>query len=167
MRRTFLLGAVSLAMLWGQDYVPAGAQIDVRANESIRIFADDAKGQVYGGVVANEIASQDGRILIPRGAKAELIVRHVDKDEIAINLALITVGEHRYAVDTREHTARQREGIGAGGGKGAVIGSLAGGAAGAGGQLATRGKGVNVPADSLLSFRLEQPVKIDVRNRTR
>jgi hypothetical protein len=186
MKQIFLLGAASFAALWGQDYIPSGAQIDVRTNESIRVSADDAKGQVYDGVVASEIANPDGRVLIPRGARAELIVRHVGKNEIAIDLASITVGEHRYSVDASEHSVRQREGIGgnkrtgefvgggalfgtilgavAGGGKGAAIGALAGGAAGAGTQLATRGHGVNVPSESLLTFRLEQPLKIDVRD---
>src|SRR6478672_3625164 len=44
----------------------------------------------------------------------------------------------------------------AGGGKGAAVGAAVGAAAGAGAQIYTHGKRVNVPAESLLTFRLGQ-----------
>ena len=46
----------------------------------------------------------------------------------------------------------------AGGGAGALVGGLVGGGAGAGAQTLTRGKSVHVPAESTLTFRLEQPL---------
>lgn len=48
----------------------------------------------------------------------------------------------------------------AGGGKGAAIGAGAGSAAGAGGVLLTRGKDVEVPSETELTFQLSQPVTI-------
>jgi hypothetical protein len=48
----------------------------------------------------------------------------------------------------------------AGGGKGAGIGALAGEVAGAVGQFATRGKKVHVPAESVLTFQLQQPLTL-------
>jgi hypothetical protein len=51
----------------------------------------------------------------------------------------------------------------AGGGKGAAIGAAAGAAAGAGVQVLTRGKTVRVPAESVLTFRLDQPVTLQRR----
>ena len=48
----------------------------------------------------------------------------------------------------------------AGGGKGAGIGALAGGAAGAIGQTVTRGSKVHVPAETVLTFQLEQPLRL-------
>jgi hypothetical protein len=48
----------------------------------------------------------------------------------------------------------------AGGGKGAAIGAGAGSAAGAGVQVLTRGQQVKVPSETLLEFRLQQPVTI-------
>ncbi|HVX66192.1 MAG TPA: hypothetical protein VHA11_06310, partial [Bryobacteraceae bacterium] len=48
----------------------------------------------------------------------------------------------------------------AGGGKGAAIGAVAGGAAGAGAQVLTRGKDVKVPAETQLTFRLDQPINL-------
>lgn len=47
-----------------------------------------------------------------------------------------------------------------GGGKGAGIGAATGGAAGGGVVLATRGKPVEVPAETRLTFRLSEPVVI-------
>jgi outer membrane lipoprotein SlyB len=46
----------------------------------------------------------------------------------------------------------------AGGGKGAAIGALAGAGAGATAQVLTRGKEVKVPAESMLTFKLDQPL---------
>jgi outer membrane lipoprotein SlyB len=48
----------------------------------------------------------------------------------------------------------------AGGGKGAAIGAVAGAAAGGTAQVLTRGKEVRVPAETELTFRLEQSVRL-------
>ena len=51
----------------------------------------------------------------------------------------------------------------AGGGKGAAIGAASGGAAGSGVVAATRGKPAVLPAETKISFRVEQPVTITER----
>jgi hypothetical protein len=48
----------------------------------------------------------------------------------------------------------------AGGGTGAAIGAGVGGAAGAGAEILTRGRAVRVPSETLLEFRLDQPVSV-------
>jgi hypothetical protein len=48
----------------------------------------------------------------------------------------------------------------AGGGKGAAIGALAGGGAGTGGTAFTGNKDIVLPAESALSFKLEQPIEV-------
>lgn len=48
----------------------------------------------------------------------------------------------------------------AGGGKGAAIGAAAGGATGAGVQILTKGDQVKIPSETLLEFRLQQPVTV-------
>jgi hypothetical protein len=53
----------------------------------------------------------------------------------------------------------------AGGGKGAAIGAGVGGAAGAGTVAATRGKASELPVETRMSFRLEEPVKLTERVR--
>jgi hypothetical protein len=54
----------------------------------------------------------------------------------------------------------------AGGGKGAAIGAIAGGATGAGAQVITRGKDLSIPAETKLSFRLNNdlPVPLGARD---
>jgi hypothetical protein len=47
-----------------------------------------------------------------------------------------------------------------GGGKGAAIGALAGGGVGAGAQGVTRGQQVQIPSETLIRFRLTNPVEL-------
>lgn len=53
----------------------------------------------------------------------------------------------------------------AGGGKGAAIGAAAGGGAGAGVQILTKGQQVKVPSETLLEFRLQQPLTVTPASR--
>jgi len=48
----------------------------------------------------------------------------------------------------------------AGGGKGAAIGAIAGAAAGGGVQVLTKGREIRVPAETVLHFRLDQPLHL-------
>ena len=48
----------------------------------------------------------------------------------------------------------------AGGGKGAAIGAILGAGAGAGTQILTKGKELNVPAETELNFRLQNGVRM-------
>jgi len=52
-------------------------------------------------------------------------------------------------------------GAAAGGGKGAALGGLAGAAAGAAVEIFGRSKEVNIPTETVLSFRLEQPLQLE------
>ena len=49
----------------------------------------------------------------------------------------------------------------AGGGKGAAIGAIAGGVTGGVAQVLTRGKEVRVPAETVLRFRLDSPLRLE------
>ena len=160
------------------DPIPPGTQIDVRSDTTID--ARDSDGRIYPGYVMHDIADRDGRIVIRRGAQAELIVRRFGPRDFAVDLESVTVDGRRYSIDTSDAEQIRRHGEGrrtgeyagggaivgsiigaiAGGGKGAAIGALAGGAAGAGAAVATRGERVYIPAESVLSFRLERPLDI-------
>ncbi len=54
-------------------------------------------------------------------------------------------------------------GAAAGGGKGAAIGAATGGAAGGGVVMATRGKPAALPVETVINFRIDQPVTITER----
>src|SRR5260370_17172887 len=55
----------------------------------------------------------------------------------------------------------------AGGGKGAAIGAGVGAGAGGAVQVMTRGEQVRVPSETLLEFRLEQPVTVTLAGSSR
>lgn len=106
-------------------------------------------------------------------------------NELSLDLDSVTVNGQNYKIQTQSTSAmsstrhgglgtnkRTGEFVGGGalagallgalggGGKGAAIGVLAGGAAGAGAQVLTRGKQLSIPAETVLRFRLENPVTL-------
>jgi hypothetical protein len=168
--------------------IPAGRTIAVRTDQTI-----DAKtaalDQTYPGTVARSVTDTAGRVAIPRGAQATLIVRAAreqgkvqGRSELALDVAEVRVEGRRYRLETTDLVEKGKEGVGAnrrtakfagggaafgsiigaiaGGGKGAGIGALAGAAAGTGAQAATRGQDVRIPAETVLNFSLEAPVRI-------
>lgn len=161
--------------------VPAGTQLKIRTDRDISVH-DQSDGRVYYGTVAENVVGPDGRMLIPRGAVAELVVANVGDRNMRLDLESVTVHNHRYMVDAAAYNRARNEDFGknrhtgefvgggallgtivgaiAGGGKGAAIGALAGAGAGAGAQYMTRGNFINVPAESILTFRLEQPMRL-------
>jgi hypothetical protein len=187
MHRTLiiLISALGLAVAavpqTDRSTIPAGTIIRVRTNE--RIDASNAvAGQVFMGVVADDTTGGNGAVVIPKGSVAELTVKEVSKHELALDLESVTVGGRRYVVSSSLQNigSTKKPGVGknkrtakflgggaaagsvigaiAGGGTGALVGGLVGAGAGAGAQTLTRGKSVHVPAESLITFRLEQPL---------
>lgn len=167
-----------------QDRLPAGTQITIRTNEAIdgRYPGD---GRIYRGIVDRDVLDRSGRVVIPRGGDAELMLREPSRNEVVLDLESIMIDGRRYAVETTEPITgadRRKEGVGAndrtgkyvgggailgsiigaiaGGGKGAAIGAAAGAGAGAAGQTVTRGGSVRLPAESLITFNLERPLTI-------
>ncbi len=172
----------------GPVTLAAGTEIEVLTNENID--SKTAKqGQVFSADVAQNVLDSSGQVMIPKGSAAELVIRNVSAgnvtggSELSLDLQSVKVGGHRYVVNTEDLQQKGSQGIGAnkrtaemigggaalgtligaiaGGGKGAAIGVLAGAAAGTGAQILTRGKEVQVPAESKLRFKLEQPVRLE------
>ncbi len=168
--------------------IPSGTTIAVRTDQLID-SSTAAPDQTYSGVVARAVLDNDGRVAIPRGSSATLVIRGAraqgkvqGQSELAVDVAAVTVQGHRYRLETSDFVERGRQGIGtnrrtaeftgggaalggiigalAGGGKGAAIGALSGTAAGAATQSATRGKGARIPAETVLNFQLEAPIRI-------
>jgi hypothetical protein len=173
--------------------IAAGVDVQVRTSETID--ANTADGRIFRGVVDQDVSDTNGRIAIPRGSTAELIVKR-SGNELSIDLESLTINGERYAVDANtnpvgtsgvKNTIETGAGtIGAnkdtatyigggallgtivgaiaGGGKGAAVGAAVGAAAGAGAQIYTHGKRVSVPAESLLTFRLDQDLALGVQD---
>lgn len=162
----------------GYMTILAGAEISIRTNEGID-SRDPSDSRSYSAEVARDIVDSTGRVAIPRGSEARLLVRSIGNNQLALDLQSVAVNGQRYTLDTGQ-IEQGRQGLGsnkrtgefvgggaalgaiigaiAGGGKGAGIGALAGGAAGAVSEVATKGDHVHVPAESVLNFRLDSPL---------
>jgi len=165
------------------DVIPAGARIPVRLDQTIDVRVP-SDGRIFTGTVAEDVQSPSGNLMIPRGARAELMVQNLSPDEGTVDLESVSFDGRRYMVVADRYELSRKSGVGtnertaryvgggavfgtllgaiAGGGKGAAIGALAGGAAGAAGQSVTRGHDVRVPAESILTFRLDEPLRMAV-----
>jgi hypothetical protein len=168
--------------------IPAGRTLAVRTDQSID-SKTAAPGQTYSGVVARDVSDTGGQVAIPRGSSATLVIRESRAQgkveglsELAVDVAAVRVHGRQYRLETSDFVEKGREGLGAnkrtaefagggglfgtiigavaGGGKGAAIGALSGAAAGATTQALTRGKGISIPAETVLNFRLEAPIRI-------
>ncbi|HVP65197.1 MAG TPA: hypothetical protein VMT82_09885 [candidate division Zixibacteria bacterium] len=142
---------------------------------------------LYPATVSDNVLDQSGRIAIPRGARAELAMVRTgnNSNEVTLDLHSISYNGHTYTIEGESGSAEastKRGGIGmnkrtgeyvgggalagtllgalAGGGKGAAIGAIAGGAAGGGVQVLTRGKQLNVPAETVLNYKLTQDLRV-------
>jgi hypothetical protein len=164
--------------------IDAGTTIPVRTVEEIN--AKDSDGEVFHGVVDQDVLTRNGRVAIPKGSDVELVVKRVGDNEVALDLDSVTINGERYGVEAEQNVleSQRKEGVGvnkrtgkyvgggailgaiiggiAGGGKGAAIGAGAGAAAGAGAQVLTRGKAISVPSESLLTFRLTEPMRAGI-----
>jgi hypothetical protein len=168
--------SLSFSLIAQSDRVPAGTEISVRTNDAIDArYPSDSR--IYTGTVDRDVLDRDGH--------AELILRDASSRDVVLDLESVVVSGHRYAVQgTPESVStRRKEGVGAnertgryvgggaivgsiigaiaGGGKGAAIGAAAGAGAGAAGQTATRGQTFRIPPETLLTFRLDQPLFVD------
>jgi hypothetical protein len=163
--------------------LPAGTELSLRTNERID-SKDVVEGQTFSAQIAEDIRDTDGSVAIPRGSDAKLITRRLEGNgDITLDVESISVEGRRYRVSTADQELENhRDGVGAnkrtgqfvgggavfgaiigaiaGGGKGAAIGAAAGAGAGAGAQIVTRGKEVHVPAESVIRFRLDRPLKL-------
>ncbi len=157
--------------------LPSGAEIKVRTDEQIKATPSSG-GRHYTGRITQDVLDSSGRVAIPRGTPATLnVIREGDK--VGLDLGSVEIRGQRYAIETSTYkqggvgkntrTAKWTGGgalagavIGAlaGGGKGAAIGAIAGGAAGAGAQTYTKGKSLDIPAETELTFKTAQNLQL-------
>jgi len=172
----------------GSDWavLPVGTSISVRNDQSIN-SENATEGRTFPASIMEDVIGENGNVVIPRGSPAMLVVRRVNEGgtlssgNFVLDLDSVTVNGHRYRVDTQD-IEKGEQGIGAnkrtatyvgggavlgtllgaiaGGGKGAAIGAIAGAAAGGGAQVLTKGHEIRVPAETVLNFRLEQPLHL-------
>jgi hypothetical protein len=172
--------------------LPAGALIPVRSEETIDA-AVAAGGQTYAAEVTRDIRDADGAVVIPRGSNAQIIIRSAARggrikgaSDLVLDLDSVSVEGRLYRLDTQDMIRKGRDGVGknrrtaeftgggaaigaiigaiAGGGRGAAIGAASGAGAGAGTQIVTKGAAIRIPAETILTFRLDAPLRVDSAN---
>jgi hypothetical protein len=166
--------------------VPAGTPLPVRVTQTLETGTTQT-GDKFSGTIASDIVV-DGVVVLPQGAP---VSGHVDEAKdaahfkgsslLTISLTSISRRGERIECTTEpyskegagrgKNTAEKTGGgaaVGAilggilGGGKGAAIGAVTGGGVGAGVNGVTRGQQVQIPSESIVRFRLADPIIVRV-----
>lgn len=167
--------------------VPAGTVISVVLDESLS--SDRSRSGDAFNATVNENVTVNGKTVIPRHARAKGRVvdakpsgRLHSPARLELALTSVEIGGKSYDIDTsdnarvgRNHNKRNLAMIGGGTAAGALIGGLAGGgkgvligsAIGAGGgtaaAAATGKMDIHLPVETRLSFRLAQPLTVQIK----
>ena len=166
--------------------VPAGTRILIRLVDSI----DSAKqktGYRFSATLETNLQVED-TVVAPRGttlygrlAEASSAGRMSGSSELDLELTDIVINGTAYPLLTSTYEVKGKgeggntakkvvggAGLGAligglaGGGKGAGIGALAGAGAGTAVAASKKGQQLQIPSETLLEFRLQQPVSLPV-----
>jgi len=164
--------------------VPAGTVITVRLNDAVGTKISQS-GQTFSATVAQPV-EVNGTTVIPDGAEATGTVvtatpagRFKGGSVLQLKLDSVTINGKPHPVETSALTRSEKgkgkrtatmvgggAGVGAligglaGGGKGAAIGAIAGAGAGTAGSAFTGNRDITLPAESVVSFKLEAPLEI-------
>jgi hypothetical protein len=166
---------------------PAGTELVVRTVETID-SRNAGADQIFAAIVEQDVTDASGQVIIPERSSAQLVVRQMSSGgktgspEMVLDIQSITVNGRRYLVSTTDLARDSDTGLGknkrtaqavgggaaigtligaiAGGGKGAAIGAVIGAAGGAGAQVLTKGREIRVPAETVLSFRLDRTMTL-------
>jgi hypothetical protein len=174
-----------------QVTVPAGTQILIRMIDSVD-SREQTAGYRFTASLETNLQVEDV-VVAPRGstiygrlASASSAGRISGSSELTLELTDLVIQGAAYPLTSSTYeikgsgkgsnTAKNvigGTGLGAligglaGGGKGAGIGALAGAAGGTAIAASRKGPQLLIPSESLLEFRLEQPVTVPVKNQDR
>src|SRR5262249_47571139 len=137
------------------NFVPRGTQIEVRLDTPVTVAKMD-RGRIYSAHVSRDVFARDGDLAVPRGAHAEMIVRQVGPNQLALDLESINVEGRRYAMDASgpQFNMNHNEYNSGAGLLGDIIGAISGG------NVEYQGDRINVPAGSEITFQLRQPLRV-------
>jgi hypothetical protein len=165
-----------------------GSEVSVRTNEAID-SATAKEGQTFDAQVTRDAKDANGDVVIPRGSSARVVIRSASKggrirgaSDLVLDLQSVTINGQPYTIDVADIGQKGKSGVGAnkrtaeytgggaalgaivgaiaGGGRGAAIGAGAGAGAGALTQIFTKGGAIKVPAETVLTFKLDKPLKV-------
>jgi hypothetical protein len=167
--------------------LPSGTEVSVQTNETID-GSTAADGQTFDANVTESVRDADGKVVIPAGAKAQILIKSLTQggkirgqSDLVLDLAAVSIDGRQYALSTADLEQKGKAGLGKntrsaeflgggaaiggivgallGGGKGAAIGAGAGAGGGALAQAATRGS-IRVEAETILTFKLDMPLQV-------
>lgn len=129
-----------------------GVQIPIRTNQPIDVNRTD--NRVFYGTVDADIRGDNGRIAIPRGANAELMVRVARDNDLVLDLESVVVNGQRYAIKADPNRVEHER-------DNSLVGALVGAVTGA----QAMGPAVRVPRGAVVTFRLDRPLDLGVADR--
>jgi hypothetical protein len=164
--------------------VPAGTTILVRMLDTVDSSKNPPGSRFTATletnlVVGDAVVVPKGNTLYGRLSEAKQAGRATGSSELQLELTDIVVGGTAYPLLTSDYQVkgsgsgkRTAKRVLGGAGLGAAIGGIAGNAGkgaaigatvGTVGAVAQKGKSVNVPSETLLEFRLQQPASVPAR----
>jgi hypothetical protein len=173
--------------------IDAGAEISVQTDETID-GSTASEGQTFTADVTEAVRDGQGKVVIPAGAKAQIVIKSLAKAgkiqgqaDLVLDLASVSIDGRQYALSTADLEEKGRAGLGKnkrtaeflgggaaiggvvgallGGGKGAAIGAGIGAGGGTAAQAMTKGN-IRVEAETILTFKLDAPLKVVERRRS-
>ncbi len=171
--------------------VPEGTTLSIRLIDEVNTERNKA-GDPFKATLDSPVVVGD-KVAIPADADIEGRVvqaqnqgHYAGTSQLALELVRITYNGHSYDIRTEQFSKqgssrgkRTAATVGggaalgaiiggiAGGGKGAAIGAAAGAGAGTGAEAITKPTPIKLPAETLLSFRLDSPVTVTPANNAR
>jgi hypothetical protein len=150
--------ALLCSPLVAQSVIASGTEIAVRSDQAITADSK-AVGKTYLGTVNADVLDKNGKVAIPHGSRAQLVVvkaadqnmvtKAIDKNAVTLGLGSVSVNNHRLLLNTNSSNATTQQSGGSGFGMNKRTGMYVGGGALAGtlvGALAGGGKGAAIGA---------------------
>jgi len=165
--------------------IPAGTALTIRINQRISVKTSRA-GDRFTGEIVDPVLTRDNHVLVPKGAPVGGVVdashrrgHFKGRSLLELRLTSLTLDGTRYPLATRD-LARSKKGKGkrsaaligggaglgmlvggvASGGTGLLIGGLAGGGAGTAAAGLTGNRDIEIPAGSIVRFKLAEDLVV-------